>query len=186
LRLWPLLLPFLAVVHFAAPGTLGSLKYAFLPEGGVIAEQQRDVGGDCDASGRVADVGPTLAQVSRQPLLGIGYGTRVVVGEKKNACILDSQVLSTLLETGIIGLLAWIWFFARFVRRLGRSARRRTVEGDLGVALAASVTAFAVGMFTYDALGFIQVTFLLFLLMGLGAAVLMRTGDTKIATSPAG
>jgi polysaccharide biosynthesis protein PslJ len=172
-RLWPLLLPFLAVVHFAAPGTLGTLRQAFLPEGGVIAEQRGDLG-DCDADGRIADLGPTLAEVAQQPLLGIGYGTRIVVGEEANACILDNQWLATLLETGAVGLVAWVWFLARFVRRLGRAAARRGRGGELSVALAASIAAYAVSMATYDALGFVQVTFLLFLLMGLGAAVHLR------------
>ncbi len=181
-RLWPVLLPFLAVVHLMAPGTLGTIRYAFFPEGGVVAEQQRDVGGDCDASGRIADVGPTLEQVSERPLLGVGYGTRIVSGEKTNACILDSQVLGTLVETGTIGLLAWIWFFARFIRRLGQAAAARTPTGDLCVALAASITAYAIGMFTFDALGFIQVTFVLFLLMGFAASILMRANLASEAT----
>ena len=38
--------------------------------------------------------------------------------------------------------------------------------------LAAGITAFAVGMFTYDAFSFIQVTFLLFIYVGIGAALL--------------
>ena len=40
------------------------------------------------------------------------------------------------------------------------------------MALAAGVAAFAVGMFTYDAFAFIQVTFLLFIFVGLWSAVL--------------
>jgi polysaccharide biosynthesis protein PslJ len=189
MRLWPLLLPFLAVVHFAVPGTLGTLKYAFFPEGGVIAEQAYDVGGDCDAAGRIADLGPTLAEVARQPLFGIGFGTRIVVGENANACILDNQWLGTLLETGAAGAFAWVWLFTRLLRRLGQAAGRRERGSELSVALAASIAAYAVGMATYDALGFIQVTFLLFLLMGLAASVLMRTasGDSYLGnarTSP--
>lgn len=173
IRYWPLILPFLAIVHFAAPGTLGSLRHSFFPEAGVIAEQKRDQG-DCDASGRIAELGPTLAEVSAQPLLGIGHGTRIVTGDKANACILDNQALGTLLETGAIGLLAWIWFFARFVRRLGRAAAARTPDGELSAALSAAIAAFGVSMLTYDALGFIQVTFVLFLLAGFGAATLIR------------
>ena len=39
-------------------------------------------------------------------------------------------------------------------------------------ALAASVIAFGVGMLTFDAFAFIQVTFLFFMLLALGAAAL--------------
>ena len=56
------LLPVLVITHFAVPGTLGSLKQAFLPENGLVAEQQA-LAGSCSSSGRVADLGPTLAEV---------------------------------------------------------------------------------------------------------------------------
>jgi hypothetical protein len=176
LRFWPALIPFVAVIHFALPGALGSLRASFFPEGGVIAEQ-RNPAESCTSSGRIADIGPTLDEVARQPLLGIGHGTRIVTGEKTNACILDNQWLGTLLETGIIGFAAWLWLFTRFIRLIGRAAARRNRDGELCVALAAAVAAYAVGMLTYDALSFVQVTFIVFLLMGLGASVLARTRE---------
>jgi hypothetical protein len=40
------------------------------------------------------------------------------------------------------------------------------------VSIAASVTAYAVGMTTFDAFAFVQVTFLLFILVGLASALL--------------
>jgi hypothetical protein len=172
-RFWPLVLPFLAAVHFAMPGTLGTIKASFFPKGGLIAEQENK-SYSCISSGRIADIGPTLDQLSGQPLLGIGYGTRIVTGLNPNACILDDQWLATLLETGIVGAVGWLWFFARFIRRLGGVAVRRSAEGDLCVALVAAVAAYAVGMFTYDALSFVQVTFIVFLLIGMGASVLLH------------
>jgi hypothetical protein len=56
------------------------------------------------------------------------------------------------------------------------------------VGLAASVAAYAVGMFLYDAFSFIQVTFLLFILLGLGAAVLAAGDGARAPTraAPAG
>src|SRR5918999_231790 len=94
-RLWPLLVPLLVVTHFAVPGTLGSIKHAFLPEGGLI-EQQKSTEFGCDSSGRLADIGPTLDEVSRKPFFGHGYGTRVTTGKDSNACVLDNQWLGTL------------------------------------------------------------------------------------------
>ena len=41
MKLWPALIPALAVVHFAVPGTIGSLKDAFFPKGGLIAQQSK-------------------------------------------------------------------------------------------------------------------------------------------------
>src|SRR5829696_282190 len=52
-RVWPLLLPVIVLTQFAVPGTLGSLKQAFFPEGGLVSEQEA-LAGDCSSSGRVA------------------------------------------------------------------------------------------------------------------------------------
>jgi len=40
-RLWPALIPAFALVHVALPGTIGSLKDAFFPKGGLIAQQSK-------------------------------------------------------------------------------------------------------------------------------------------------
>jgi O-antigen ligase len=78
-----------------------------------------------------------------------------------------------LLETGAIGFVGWLWFFVRAVRRFGTEARRDPSErGWLLASLAAGVAAFAVGMLTYDTFSFIQITFLLFILVGMGSALL--------------
>ena len=58
-RFAPLLLPMIVMVHFVVPGALGAVKYSFAPPGGLVAEQSND---KIEAgSGRVADIGPTLA-----------------------------------------------------------------------------------------------------------------------------
>lgn len=170
-RLWPVLLPALVVVHLVLPGTIGTLRASFFPEGGLIAEQQISPGGR--GSGRVADLGPSLSEWSKSPVLGQGFGTRVVDEERANALILDNQWLGTLLETGLVGALAWFWLFRRAVRRFGRAAKDdESDSGWLMAALAASLAAFAVGMLTFDAFSFIQVTFVAFILLGLGGVML--------------
>ena len=189
-RLWPLLIPLLVATHFAAPGTLGSLKQSFLPEGGLI-EQQKSSEGDCASAGRVADLGPTLAEASKRPFLGQGQGTRIVNGPEANACILDNQWLSTLLELGLAGVIAWFWLFAAVVRRLGRRAKHdHSDAGSFLVAVTAAVTSYGVGMLTYDALSFIQVTFLMFIVLGLGAAVALNaprlTGPAEVGVPARG
>ena len=191
-RLWPILLPALLVVHFALPGAIGSIKESFLPEGGLIAEQQKDPG--WSGSGRIADLGPSLDEFGRAPIVGQGFGTRVVDPRPGGfANILDNQWLGTLLETGILGVIGWLWFFGRAVRRFGAEARRdRSSRGLFFTSIAASTAAFAIGMFTYDAFSFIQVTFLLFILVGLGAATVgarepRRARETlRHAPAPAG
>ena len=185
-RLWPLLFPVLVVTHFAAPGTLGSLKQAFLPQGGLIGQQSTTEFG-CDSSGRIADIGPTLAEVSQRPFLGHGFGTRVVTGPEANACVLDNQWLGTLVDVGLLGTFAWLALFLVVLRRFGRLAKTdSSPDGWLLAAVVAASTAYAVGMLTFDALGFIQVTFLLFVLLAVGAGAALRLQRAGTAGSGRG
>jgi O-antigen ligase len=173
-RMWPAFVVSLVVIHLVLPGTLGALKESFSPAGGLVAEQRSDVGQS--GSGRLADLGPGLDEWKQQPLVGVGFGTRVVDASDTRgatANILDDQWLGTLIETGTLGAFGWLWFFVRAVRRFGAEARRDDSDrGWLLVSLAASVGAFGVGMATFDAFSFIQVTFLLFIFVGLGSALL--------------
>lgn len=157
------------VLHLALPGTMGSLKSAFFPEGGLVAEQQKSAGQR--GAGRVADLAPALDEYARSPVIGQGYSTRVTEdGPMENADILDNQWLKSLLEIGIVGVVAWVWLFCVAMGRLGKAARGDpSPDGWLPAALAASIAAFAVGMVTFDAFSFIQVTFLLFIMLALGA-----------------
>jgi polysaccharide biosynthesis protein PslJ len=174
-RLWPLVVPLIVATHFVMPGTLGTIKQSFFPAGGLIQEQ-RSSAGSLSSAGRIDDLGASLEEFAVRPLFGYGYGTRIVTGPDANARILDNQWLATLLETGLVGLLGWVWLFGQFVLRSGR--RARTDNGRSGwllAAITASVTAYVVGMLTFDAFSFIQVTFILFLLLGLGAVLLQST-----------
>jgi O-antigen ligase len=176
IRLWPAAVVALVVVKVALPGTLGAIKASFQPPGGLISEQE-SMPGEL-GSGRLADLGPGIEEWSRQPLLGQGYGTRIVDLDAGvvPASILDNQWLGTLLETGAVGLAAWLWFFLVVVRRFGKEAKRDNSErGWLLASLAAAVAAYAVGMLTYDAFSFIQVTFVMFTMVGLGSAALADT-----------
>ncbi len=175
-RLWPLLVPALVIIHIALPGSLGTIKESFLPKGGLIKEQQGAKG--TRGSGRVADLGPGLSQAMQTPLLGQGYGSRVVdIGPLQNAPILDDQWLETVLETGFLGVAVWLWLFVAFVRRMMRRAREDIDAPDawLYAALGSSVASFAFGILFYDAFSFIQVTFFAFVLIALGAMLLQQT-----------
>jgi hypothetical protein len=185
IRLWPALIPALAVVHLAVPGTIGSLKDAFFPKGGLIAQQSKF---EADynpllAGGRIRLIKPMLNEASQKPVFGEGYGTRITGFDSpdRNAPILDDQWLNNVLDVGFVGLGAWIWLIVRASRRLFRASRTAEEVGDswLFAALCASVTSFAVGMLTFDAFSFTQAAFIFWIVLGLSAAFL------KIATSPA-
>jgi polysaccharide biosynthesis protein PslJ len=176
-----LAIPALFATHLVLPGTIGSLKSSFFPEGGLIAEQSMNPG--WRGSGRLADVGPTMQEVGEQPLLGQGYATRITGrGLDSNALILDNQWLKTLAETGYLGTFAWIWLFVRVGRRLGPPARAdRGERGWLLAALCGSVLAFGIGMFFYDAFAFIQVTFLFYIMLALGVVALRAPPENRFA-----
>jgi hypothetical protein len=177
-KLWPAIFPALVAVHFALPGTLGGFKASFFPKGGIVAQQSKH---EADynpllAGGRVREIKPMLEEASRKPLFGEGYGTRITGFDSldRNAPILDNQWLNNVLDVGFIGLGAWVWLIVRAARRLAGASRTAGHPGDdwLFSALAASVTGFGVGMLTYDAFSFTQVTFIFWIILGLAAAML--------------
>jgi O-Antigen ligase len=171
-RLLAWLVIILVIVQVAIPGAVESLKESFVPHGGLITEQAGAKG--TLGQGRVADLAPALGQAAHQPLLGKGFGTLIPVGPQANTLLLDDQWLETLLETGVVGVIALAWLALRLIRRASQTARRDdSPRGWLLAALAASIAAYAVGMFTFDAFSFIQVTFLFYILLGLGAALLL-------------
>jgi O-antigen ligase len=175
-RLWPVLIPLLAVVHVALPNSLGALVGSFHPKGGIVKGEQARGG---HGSGRLLNLGPGLQEAKSSLLFGEGYGTRITEWGRANANILDDQWLGTLLETGLFGLFAWIWLFGRAYRRLARRARDDpSPQGWLAAGLAASIIAFPVGMMTYDAFAFIQVTLMLYMLLAFGAILLARPLQT--------
>jgi len=186
-RKWPALFPLLAVIHFALPATLGPIKDSFFPKGGLIANQSTSKG--TVGQGRVADIGPGLRQWAATPLLGQGFAGHSVdkAHVTDTLAILDDQWLGTLLDTGALGFAGLAWLFTRYVRRCAREGKRDdSEEGWLLVAFAASASAFAFGMLTFDAFGFIQVTLLTFILMSLGCVLLRNRSeaDTPRATVP--
>ena len=190
------------LVHVLAPGALGGLYGGFFSSGGLVAQQGGTVHGA--QLSRTSRLPTALHEFSEHnPLLGEGYGTRVTGGEGNfqastaqtistvptaasvamsrgqlvngvNAPVLDDQWLKTLLETGILGVLAWVWLFVRAIRRLGARAKteRGSPDGLLPVALAAALLGFAIQMGTYDAFSFVQATALTFILIGFSSIVL--------------
>ncbi len=183
-RLIAALVVILALVQVALPGALESLRDAFFPQGGLISEQASAAG--TLGQGRVADLDPTFHQVDENPLLGRGFGTLVPVGPDANALILDNQWLGTLLETGIIGVGAVGWLLVRFIRLASREAvRDGSGRGWLLAAITASTVAYTVGMLTYDAFSFVQVTFVFFVVLGVGAALLAEVSPRSAPSAQA-
>ena len=177
-KLLPLLVPLIVVIKLALPGSLATLKTAFFPEGGLVAEHAVLVKGADPllAGGRVRQLGPSLAEAARTPLLGQGFATRQVGFDNplRNAPILDNQWLGLLLETGIVGVVGWMAILVGGVRSLGRASRRRAgPDGWLFAGFAAALVSFTTAMFTFDAMAFTQVTFVLWIVIALAASLLL-------------
>jgi hypothetical protein len=171
-RMLPYLLALFVAMQGVMPGTLGTFKLILNPSY-IIQEQSQSEGA---GAGRLADLGPSLQEWTRSPFVGQGFGTRVTAeaGSFDGAQILDDQWLGTLLEIGAVGVGALIWLFVRAIRRLAYLARADPgPDGWLATGLAASIAAYAVGMVTFDAFAFIQVTFFVFIMLGF-ASLLTR------------
>jgi O-antigen ligase len=171
IRLAPMLLPLILVLQIVMPGTLGTFKGILQPSH-IIQEQSTEMG---SGSGRIADLGPSLAEFSQAPFVGQGFATRVVDQEnpEAGAQILDNQWLGMLLEVGALGTLALGWLIIRVTRRLSARARADNSPASwLAATIGAGVAAYGVGMFTFDAFTFIQVTFFFFILIGLASVAL--------------
>jgi hypothetical protein len=164
--------PFLLVGTLLAPGVFLSMIGSFLDPEELIASQYASAG--WTGSGRLADLGPAMQEVAARPFFGSGFGSRIVVGEDRNAFILDNQVLSTLVESGAVGavglallMIVPIWILVAYAFRSGTEKR----WSHLAFALALSVTGYTVALFFYDAFGFMQPFLVLAMLLAAGAWV---------------
>ena len=177
-RLIPLLIPLVIVVKIALPGSIATVKNAFFPPGGIVAEATTLAPGADPllAGGRVRQFGPTLREAAGKPVFGQGYATRQTgfYNPLRNAPILDNQWLGLALELGLVGVFGWIVLLVGGARRLAHRAREEIgPDGWLAAAFAASIVAFGVGMFTFDSLAFTQVTFVFWIIVSLSASLLL-------------
>jgi len=114
--------------------------------------------------------------ITAHPWLGEGFGTFL----PQTYFFVDDQYLTSLIETGMLGLLVLLTLFGLGCY-LARTARRSCADEktrDLLQCLAVSVVTVALSFFTFDALGFATFSGMTFLLLGcIGAAWrLIRTG----------
>lgn len=124
---------------------------------------------DTSTSSRTSAFSSAMSFVAQHPWLGRGFDTFF----PQTYFFTDDQYLLTLIETGVIGLLALIGLFVAgwsTARRTRRSSADPEIR-QLAQCLAASVAAGAVSFATLDAFSFPIVSGLTFLLIGcVGAA----------------
>ncbi len=176
MRYWPLLIIGLGAIHFVSPATISGLYKALDPKGGLISQQETRAGSQ--GSGRLADLKPGLKQWAKSPVVGKGMGTDpsstsvdTTQGGKPppDAIVFDDQYMTSLVETGAVGLFAVLWFCWALIRNMARTAKERLDEyGDLLAAFTITCLGFIVGMLTYDTFSFVQVTLIFFVCAALG------------------
>jgi O-antigen ligase len=154
------------VAGLAAPALAWLVKPSLLSSFGALFGR---LGTDQSSLSRANAYSEATPYIAAHPWLGQGFQTFF----PQTYFFVDNQYLTSLVETGILGLLALVacfatgWFTARSVRAAATDARTR----DLGQCLAASIAVGAVCFASFDALSFSIAAGLFFLLLGcVGAA----------------
>ena len=122
------------------------------------------IGAESSSVSRINAYASAVPFISAHPWFGQGFQTFL----PQVYFFVDNQYLTSLIETGIVGLLALVgllatgWYAARAARRAVSGAQAR----DLMQCLAASVVSAGVSFATFDALGFAIATGLTFTMLG--------------------
>ncbi len=123
-----------------------------------------NIGRDSSAQSRAKAFSLSWDFISAHPWLGHGFSTFL----PQSYFFIDDQYLTTLIETGVIGLAALsalfvvAWVIVRRARRLSPGAEGR----HLAQCLAATVLAAAISISDYDAFGFPMASGLTFMMLG--------------------
>lgn len=125
-------------------------------------------GGESSSTSRLDAYSSATPFIAAHPWLGQGFGTFL----PQTYFFIDNQYLTSLIETGLFGLVAVITLFG-MGWYLGRSARRLCADEwtrDLLQCLAVSVVTVALSFSTFDAFSFATFSGMTFLLLGCIAA----------------
>ena len=158
LKLAPLAVVSLFVVHFLSPGAFGS----------ITSQLQSNRLGVGTVSDRAADYDAVRPDVWSNLAFGRGYGTYDHVSYR----ILDSEMLGRLVDTGVLGLAAYVLMIVSIIlaaRPLIRS--RDPVTSPPALAVGAAAVAYLVVSFLFDVLSFPHVPYILLSLAGLLAVL---------------
>jgi O-antigen ligase len=155
--------------YLVVAGAAGLLWAAVPRMVAVLYQLFSNLGAESSSRSRIDAYSAAGTLIARHPWLGRGFQTFF----PQTYFFDDNQYLTSLIETGVVGLLALValfaagWLAARSARRAVTDAKTR----DLVQCLASSVAAAAVSFATFDALSFSIATGLTFLVLGcVGAA----------------
>lgn len=171
-RLQALLLAagFLVVIRIAMPGLLSTITGLF-----------SNLGNDESIQYRTHDYAVAAQEISKHFWLGRGLGTWYAPKHQ----IFDNQYILSMVETGLIGTIAFPGLFAVGCYAALRARYLSPDHGDrdLGLTLAACLLVPLVGSFTFDLLSFATVTGLAFLLVGAAGSMLRTARADQLSPS---
>jgi len=171
-QLIPGMIGLFLLAHVFTPGALGGVGTQLLPQ---------NMFGVASTVDRQSDYAAIEPDVVNRPLLGRGYETY----DQKKYRILDNQFLTTIIGTGVIGILSYISIFLAIFLIAHRVARNGK-DDRVGPALAISAATLAmlVGSGLLDILALPQLPYLICFFAGF-AAVLSRELGTETAAQTA-
>jgi hypothetical protein len=155
LRLLPVGLLLFALIHVAAPGALGGVTDQLKPQNlfGVLSTKDRQ-----------SDYGAIKPDVIKHPIIGRGYESY----DQKKYRILDNQYLTTIIGTGVLGVLAYLSVFLTILLLAHRVARTGDPErAPTAIAAGAAIASLIVGSALLDTLALPQLAYLICFIGGL-------------------
>ncbi|MFI2562885.1 O-antigen ligase family protein [Paenarthrobacter sp. NPDC018779] len=158
-------------LYVLTPGMLGTLRGLF-----TVGTQ------DPSISSRTSAYSTAFGMLANNPVVGRGFGTFL-----PDYVIVDNQYLGTLVELGVLGLLAFLGVIACALAAAWRGRKLATDPAgqQLSQAVLASVAAIAVTFAFFDGLSFAMSASVLFFMLGISGALwrLART-DAALKTTP--
>jgi O-antigen ligase len=163
-----------AMLRLLPAGAVVVLIVMALSGGAAVGVKSQFVGSNLNSdstTGRTTDYDATAPDVFRYPLLGRGHGTY----DPFKYRFLDNEYLHRTIETGFLGLAAYLALMATAMAVAHRVARLLgPVRGTPGMAAVAGIAAFAVCGAVFDVVSYPQPMYLFLLIAGL--CVCLRDG----------
>jgi len=158
-------LAFLVAVRVAFPGLLGTIRSLFTA-----------FFVDSSVNDRRTDYGFVADFIAERPVFGRGFFTFI----PKIYDFIDNQFLLSFVETGLVGLIAYIalWMtpivtcvgLGRRARKVGRPSEEAETDRDMAYSLAAAIAVVPAASATFDFLSFSTARVLAFFFLGIAGA----------------
>jgi hypothetical protein len=154
-RLIPVLLLLIVVVHAAAPGALGGVSEQLKPA---------NLFGVATTKDRQSDYSAVTPDVIKHPFIGRGYESY----DQKKYRILDNQYLSTIIGIGLLGVIAYLSVFGAMFMLAHRTARAGDPRrAPPAIAAGAAIVSLVVGSALLDWLALPQLAYMASFIGGL-------------------